>query len=175
MVVSIDPTNAFGLLFMTIGANFTGNLLSCDIQRNFTNSVASKHFIAFLLLFFFIVLSNKDAILKNKDNDDLVIPELLLNTVIVYMIFLICTKMEFLYSAVILSSVFIYMLLDIEKSNKTRENLKTIETAQTIIKYLAFAIGILGFSKYAIKQYNDHKQDFSVTKFLFGTLKCRDV
>jgi hypothetical protein len=174
-MLQLDATNSFGLLFMTIGANYTGNLLSCDIQRHFTNNIFSKHLIAFFLLFFFVVLINKDNILKNKEQDSIIIPEFLLNAIIIYIIFLICTRMEFLYTAYILTSVVVYMLLDLEKSNKSPDKFKLIEEIQSYIKYLAIGVGLVGFIKYFIKQYTDHNKDFSLLTFIFGTNKCNNV
>lgn len=174
-MLKIDAANAFGLFFMTIAANFTGNLLSCDIQRNFTNNLFSKHLIAFSLLFFFIILTNKDTLLKGKENDEWIIPEFLLNALIIYIIFLICTKMEFLYTAMILISIVGYMLLDLEKSNKSPENLKKIEMIQKFITYFAIVMGGFGFGKYFIKQYTDYGNKFSLGKFILGTNKCREL
>jgi hypothetical protein len=65
---------------MTVSANFTGNLFSCDIQRMFTNNLYAKHIICFSLLLFFVILTNKDSYIKDKEIGQWIVPSMLFDT-----------------------------------------------------------------------------------------------
>lgn len=170
-----DKVIAFGLLFMTVSANFTGNLFSCDIQRMFTNNLYAKHIICFSLLLFFVILTNKDSYTKDKETGQWLIPSMLFDTLLIYIIFLITSKMSFFYTAFILLLMAIYMLLDVEKINKTQQDQTTIEYIKSIDMYLMILLGAIGFISYFNKQRIDHSENFNYETFLLGTNKCRDL
>lgn len=170
-----DKVVAFGLLFMTVSANFTGNLFSCDIQRTFTNNLYAKHIVCLSLLLFFVIITNKDSYVKDKETGEWIIPDMLIDTALIYIIFIITSKMEFLYTASIVFLMAVYMLLDIEKVNKSPDDQQTIENIRTLEIYAMVLLGIVGFVSYFNKQYKDHSENFSYKTFLIGTNKCNGL
>lgn len=162
----------FGLLYLGISSNYTGELFSCDARRLFTNNIYVKHVLSFLLLTFFIIASDKRA---NVLDGDWKIKSTLGSALFIYLIFIISTKMSFTFTLPMLTSVLIYVLLDDEKGNKSEETVKQIETWQNYLKWIAIISGIYGFGTYYLKQKNDHSENFDHVKFLFGTTKCRGL
>jgi hypothetical protein len=170
----VNIVTSFGLLFLTIAANFTAPLFSCDIQRLFNTNIVVKHFIGISLLLFFVILTNKDAYVKNKLENELIIPDILLDTLKVYIIFLITTRMESAYTLAILGLFILFMFLDLELPNKSSEIVARIEAAQLVMKYIMITIAAVGISKYYIKQRAEHSDKFNLLTFLVGTVKCRE-
>jgi len=167
-----DKIVAFGLLFMTVSANFTGNLFSCDIQRIFTHNIYAKHIVCLTILLLFVVLTNKDSYAKDKETGKLIVPKILLDTLLIYILFIITSKMEFIYTASIIFIIIAYMLLDVEKINKTPEDQKTIDDIKNVGMYVMILLGIVGLTSYFMKQYKDHSENFNYGTFLLGTNKC---
>jgi hypothetical protein len=170
-MLNIDATNAYGLLFMTVAANYTGNLFSCDIQDKFNHSMGMKHIIGFTLLLFFVVLTNKDKFIKDAKTGEWIVPNMIWETFYVYVLFMISTKMSFMFSMILLGCILTYMLIDLEKSTKDEAVVQAIDTFQYILIGLAFASTAYGFGQYFLKQKSEHK-DFNYTRFFLGTNQC---
>lgn len=170
-----NTINYFGILFMSIAANYTGELFSCDTQRVLTNNIYSKHLISFLLLLFFVVLTNKEEMLSNVSEGGVVFPEVLRKSALVYSLFLLSTNMtiEFTIATVVL--LIIYMLMDFEKGNKSENMVQTIEKFQQVFTYIIIGLLVIGTGKYYLKQRKDYGNKFSHKKFIFGTNKCKNI
>ena len=163
----------FGLLFLSVGAGYANKLYSCDTQRFLTNNVYAKHGMAFVLLMLFIISSKVNFVSKVEDGDWKT-PELLMNAFILYLMFVIAGKMEFFYTASIITGLVGYLLLSNEESNKSEETKNTIAKYKKYIMYGIAACAVVGVATYYTKQQRDH-QDFSLRKFIFGVKKCKDT
>lgn len=169
--------NCFGLLFLTISSNYSDKLLSCEMQETYTNNVWIKHLLTYLLLVFFIVAIDKKAY-EDAARKQWMLPRILLISFVVYLMFLVVTKMQAMYALSILFLIVVYMLLDIEKAgkqDKAEENHDTIIRLQMIqngiIKAIIF-IAAYGFITYFLKQRREHAEDFKYSTFLVGTRTC---
>jgi hypothetical protein len=164
--------NAVGLLTLTIGANFTGDLFGCGVKQQLTNNPIVKHCMAFLLLLFFIVLTNKDAFLKNATANSWVTMNLLSSTLLVYLGFIAFTKCTFEISILVIAVLIFILFMDIEKNNKDDKIKADIDN----YKYIAMTIGLgalaYGVFSYYQKQSLEHGNDFTLYKFFLGTTKC---
>lgn len=163
--------NCFGLLLLTISSNYSDKLLSCDIQEKYTNSVWTKHVLTYLLLMFFIVAIDKKAF-EDASKKSWIVPQIFLVTFVVYLMFLVVTKMEAIFVLLILFCIVLYMLLDIEQTGKSPEIVKVIDMTQIILAILIAGISFFGFVKYFLKQKKDYAKDFSYLKFFLGTSTC---
>lgn len=164
----IDYIKIFLIIFL-ISVYFASDFLSCDLQKHCKN-IYVKHLITFCLIFLLVVFTNKKS-LKSYGEDEPILPDLIINTLIIHIIFILSLKMDFKFTVAIVSLAVFYYLLDIEKSNKTDN--ENMEAVQKIIKIAILVIGIVGFYYYFIKKYSKHKQDFSLNKFLIGVENCK--
>lgn len=164
--------NAIGLLTLTIGANFTGDLFGCGVKKQLTDSPIAKHSMAFLLLLFFVVLTNKDAFLKDAAENSWITMGLLSKTLIAYLGFVAFTKCTFDISVVVIGILLFVLFMDIEKNNKDEK----VKADINRYKYYAMLAG-LGALSYGLlsnyyKQSTEHAADFTLYKFFLGTTKC---
>jgi len=167
-----EYANALGLLALTIGANFTGDLFGCGFKKELTNDPLAKHGMAYLLLLFFVVLTNKDQFMKGVADNQWVTFELLFKALLMYGGFIAFTKCTYGISILVLLILLFIMFMNIEESNKseeTRANISQYKYYATVIAVVAVTYGL--FSNMS-KQYNDHYEDFSLYKFFLGTTKC---
>jgi uncharacterized membrane protein len=165
--------NATGILALTIGANFTGDLFGCGIKRELTENPLVKHFVAYLLLLFFVVLTNKDSFINGQADNSWVTLKLLFNTFLVYLLFIAFTKCTFGISVFVIAVLLFIMMMNIEEGNKTDPKIKA-DIAD--YKYYAIVAGIgavvYGLISNASKQMQDHGADFTWYKFFLGTTRC---
>jgi hypothetical protein len=177
--------NSLAILFLYSAMSFSGNLLSCDIQDALTNNIFVKHFIGFCLLLYLIVIIDPKPFITYKV-DEWVTPKLLVVTLIIYSLFLLAGRMKANYAIFVIGIALVYILLDVEKQNKTgvvkegqvitlqqlTDQKTLISFVQQILWYFMCLMIILGVGAYYLKQRADHPTDFSYVKFLFGTPKC---
>ena len=57
---------------------------------------------------------------------------------------------------------------------KNKEIIHKLKQVNNILLYIIIFIIIIGFLLYTNKQYQDHKKDFSILKFIFGVLHCKN-
>ena len=55
-----------------------------------------------------------------------------------------------------------------------KEIIHKLKQVNNILLYIIIFIIIIGFLLYTYKQYQDHKKDFSILKFIFGVLHCKN-
>jgi FlaA1/EpsC-like NDP-sugar epimerase len=163
----IDYIKIFLILFL-ISVYFSNDFLSCDI-REYCKNIYVKHIITFCLIFLIVIESQKNSF-KSSEEDEPILPELIINALIIHALFILSLKMNFKFTMVIVALAVVYYLLDVEKSNKT--DIENIEASKKIIKIAILIIGIVGFYYYFIEKYSKHRREFSLPKFLLGNEKC---
>tara|TARA_B100000530_G_scaffold335110_1_gene286416 strand:- start:2341 stop:2856 length:516 start_codon:yes stop_codon:yes gene_type:complete len=154
------------LLLLAISGNFTAETLSCPTQHFLTNNMLSKHIINIAILFFAI-----DFIDSNHE----VTPFInLLIALIIYIIFILFTKMELnLTILVFILFAINYFIISCSKYYISHQDL--LKSISNYI-YIAMAIIILiGFNLYLYKQYNSYKKNWSFFTFIFGVTKCKSL
>lgn len=197
------------------------SLLTCSLQRYLTNSVFINQFVIFLSIYFFTFIldwynydaisvedfsnqSNKKNNMKNgrKTRFNALI-KYLINSIIVYVIFIISTKNEGIFIVIYLCLLLILTLLQTyvktidpvlyKKIYKhhyitqvQKEKLKRIYNDKDLdsiirihnITFVLFVISnlvlIIGIMFYYNKKKQELGNKFNFTKFLFGTNKCRN-
>ena len=161
---------AFGLLSLTVGSNYAGDLFSCDLKEMLTNNSIAKHTLGILLLFFFMVLTNPEEFTSGAKDGEYVTPKVLLKTLAIYILFVASTKMSKYYSLVIILMLVVFAFLDIEQKNKSPEVVAKMEAWKEKLWKGAILVTVVGCLQYFIKQYDDH-EEFRIGKFLSST-KC---
>ena len=158
---------AFFLLSIgTLGGLVGGGIISCRLQRFIRNNPWVKNLILFLIIFFTLSVTSKRMA---------PITSSLLNSLILYGGFVLLHKSEL---PELLIAIICFMIGYILHKNYDY-NLKVME--KDIIKLkrssnIFFSIGcvviLIGFTRYLIRQRNDHKENFNFFTFLLGNLKC---
>tara|TARA_Y100000589_G_C27078845_1_gene598713 strand:- start:295 stop:924 length:630 start_codon:yes stop_codon:yes gene_type:complete len=90
-------SSGFFLLYLIISGNFLGSTFSCGFQNKLSQNILLRYFLIFFSLFFFVMLSRKDA----ENNNPF---ESLLSTIPVFLLYLISIKCKtnFLLSIIII-------------------------------------------------------------------------
>jgi hypothetical protein len=163
---SFDMTSAIAFMLLWVMFAYTTPLLSCQTQRIMESSVYPKHMMG--IIGFFCLL----AITDTKNNSHIGI--LWTKSVIGYLFFMMLMKTH-IYTFIIvlvLLAIDISLRVQIDYMKKTEKDVTHLETSRTVIFYIICAVTVIGFMLYANHAYHDHKQDFSITTFIFGNNKC---
>jgi len=168
---------------LIVSGNFLGELFPCKIQYFLSSNMALKHFVGFLTLFFFGILT---------------VPELnnlrgMLSVVLLYIVFLINSKTNYkiwivvfvLYACLYVSRI---ARTDIEKSmtdthtdttahtaaptKANDERLLLIARIQQILIACIILFTIFGFILYIGEKKTEYTKQFNWVTFLFGKPKC---
>lgn len=157
-------------LYLLIFCNYAKETLGCRLSNVLDNNMYAKHFMTFLLLFFLVILIDP----KNADKD------MLTNfgfTVLIYVIFIITTRVSFPIMLLIIILLLVsYILSSIAKKKKEENNeeeYKKYKLVQNILFIIIIVLGSLGFIIYLIEKYREYKSNFSILKFIFGNPVCR--
>jgi len=108
-IVNHFPIYAAFLLLLIISGGFTADLLPCKLRSMLTNNLYLKHFIAFMTLMFFIVMS----IPTDRAEFFVIIPQ----TILLYVFFLGLIKISVPFLMVILCIIALTYILVIRKTD----------------------------------------------------------
>lgn len=170
---------AKGLLFfyLIISGNYIGDLLSCRIERLFNNNMLTKHLIAIISLYFFVIISDSRL---SKINP---IKTLGL-TLVLYVWFIISAKSESHFFILSLAILVVIAFMQIYHEYLEKRKDKLSNTEQQINKYInniqlacvifIVIITILGFLTYLGMKKIEYKHNWSWRLFLLGSSKCKD-
>jgi uncharacterized membrane protein SpoIIM required for sporulation len=183
---------ALFLLLLSISGGFTSKTLGCGTQKAFQN-ITSRHIILFALIYFTLDIS---------DDDDKTGPlhpyEQLKQSVIMYICFILFTKMNFFFTmgsfALLCASYilgnhikhidwYIQNLKDKKKkdeddANKINEyeilNAQS-KKYQTYANYISVGILIVGSLSYLLKKKKEYGSRFSYITFFQGVSNCEGL
>jgi len=162
------PVFAFYLL---IACNYIKEIFGCRLQHVLEKNMYAKHMIAFLLLFFLIVIINPDY----ADRD---IVRNILMSIGIYIWFLITTRAPFYIMIMVLILLIASYIFSITKKrnekDKNEEGAKQAENWQNGLAYTALGLSIVGFVIYTIEKKIEYKSDFSWIKYISGGVECRN-
>lgn len=167
------PTNYLirGIMLLLVGVsgNFTASTLGCSTQRFLRDNMYAKHVVAFLILYFAIDFSHSEA----QD------PALLFKTAaMIYGLFLLFTKMHITITIAVfavLAAVYILTTFIEYYKHDAVNNKQLIDTLTEVQQNSFLALGsaiLAGSAMYGVKQYNDHKGEWSTISFILGKVKC---
>ena len=78
--------NPLFIFYVTLGGNFVAQLFPCQVQKLFTENIYYKHFLAFFILFFAIILTSE----KSEKITSVIFSK----TIVLYALFIILTRMD---------------------------------------------------------------------------------
>jgi hypothetical protein len=165
-ILNFDITPLF-IFYVTLGGNFVAQLFPCQVQKLFTENIYYKHFLAFFILFFAIVLTS--------EHTQTISSTIFSKTIMLYALFIVLTRMDknfFLLFFVLLCIKFII----INETEHARDaSLK--EKYDKINKGLDYALiftGITGFILYYGEKRYEYGKRFNFSTFLLGKPVCRE-
>tara|TARA_B100001094_G_C18147249_1_gene781503 strand:- start:43 stop:645 length:603 start_codon:yes stop_codon:yes gene_type:complete len=185
-----DANKKFILLFTLILAMFSGwspQLLPGHMIKHFDNNRVSQLLVLFALIFFTLNL------LENDDESTPILNKLK-TAIILFFGYIIITKQS---SESFILTVVLFGILTIisqiikskknivdEENNDSKESennsMKMLERLNNLVILVTLTVVFVGFSKYFMKQYNDHRKTSSsfakfLLKFLFEGSKDQQL
>jgi len=171
MKIDTIITGLFLFTLVVVG-NYIGELLGCSTQHLLNTNIYVKHFFGILTLYFPV-----GFISSYEDNEHPI--NTLMITILIYILFLLFTKMNIVFTVIVFFIfMIIYILGDyIKYYNYTNNKIivKKLKLIQQILFYAMIVLILIGFTTYFIKQYKEHHKNWSTLKFIFGTQKCKSV
>ena len=157
-------------------------MLSCDFQRFMETNILAKHAVAFISAFYVIVLTETD-----KEDNDKSMLDYFLTTLVIYGIFVLSTKAkaQFVFPMLILLLVdqLLKVYMDMREKKTKKENKKeedkgelstsSLETIRLLLGYGIMGFITVGFLSYYFRQRSEFGANFSTSKFILGTFKCK--
>ena len=173
-IQNIPIWNVF-VLFLIIASNYIGELFPCRVQDLLIHNVYLKHFISYLTLLFFVVLTDTSSVKKK-------FKEIFVDSIKLYLIFLLlinCNKKFFVGALTLLGAIYIIQLMkqdykdqntdEYENSNK----FKVLNMIERIVYVLFFIVLIFGFIIYMGEKKIEYKNSFKYSTFIFGKPSCK--
>ena len=153
------------VLYLIISSNFLAQLFSCRLQFMLNNSMIAKHFLGYMTLLFFVVLSSGDTHSTSMA---------LLYSLLVYIMFWFSTRIAFEYFIVFLflaASLYIIHLYQKESGEQTNRRL---EITREIIQWFMIVVLVVGFVFYWMEKKIEYKKKFSIATFILGKPVCKN-
>jgi len=165
--------NGVLLLILAISGNFIAETLGCKSQKLLSENMLAKHVVILFIIYFSLGFAS-------ESNPNPMI--LLRNSVSIWVLFLLFTKMSLNFNILVFGLVVLYHFintyinyyssLDKKKYKKEIDNYNKI---LYYLKYLIIGLLIVGFVLYFNKQRNEYSKNWSTFKFIFGVNKCKSL
>jgi hypothetical protein len=161
--------NGVFLILLVVFGNYIGQLLPCNLQTLLTRHIYAKHILIIFLIYYTVHMNDKSYTSPL---------ELLKYTLMIYALFLLFSKQNIYIALIVLILLgleyinYSIITYNINSSHPTSINIDILDKINRIFNYLIFILLLLGFIFYFIKQRKDHKKDWSIIKFIFGSIKC---
>ena len=179
---SLGIIDGLFLLLLAVSGNFIAETFGCQTQELLSESIMAKQIMTFFIIFFTISYSNSDT--ENPTTK-------LIKSSIVYIFFLLFTKMNIFPTVVVLfllMGLYIsnnykkFFISTFNKKNKSNKNLVShqdkIKNITKIQKILIIGVAIvisMGFFNYYKEKQIEYKNSFEFRKFIFGVVKCKKM
>lgn len=159
---------ALFLLFLTLAGNFISETLSCGSQKILEKNMVVKSIILYFLIYFTMDFTDNSIVHPTVH---------LKKSVVVWIILLMFTKMNNLFTGITLSLlILLYVINNFieyyhQDEKKNNDILTKLRQMDYIINRLIIVFLVIGFTLYFRKQKKEHKH-FSYSKFILGVKKC---
>jgi len=178
---SLGIIDGLFLLLLAVSGNFIAETFGCQTQELLSESIMAKQIMTFFIIFFTISYSNSDT--ENPTTK-------LIKSSIVYIFFLLFTKMNIFPTVVVLFLLmglyisnnykkFFISTFNKKKSNKNlvshQDKIKNITKIQKILIIGVAIVISMGFFNYYKEKQIEYKKSFEFSKFIFGVVKCKKM
>jgi hypothetical protein len=164
MSIDINPLFIF---YVTLGGNFVAQLFPCQVQKLFTENIYYKHFLAFFILFFAIVLTS--------DKSEKISTTLLSKTLLLYSLFIILTRMDKNFFLLFFITLCVKFIIINELSHANDAKIKEkYDKINKLLNYILISTGLIGFILYYGEKRYEYGKRFNFLTFLLGKPVCRE-
>lgn len=182
---NISKISFLFVAFLIIAGGYATQIFSCSTQRYLSNDIYGKHIIGFGLIFMFIMLEggwNFDKEDRDKHPVDWSNGNCFDSFIyagILYIIFLLSSKMRISWNVAFFSLLFILYVTNTQRlyhynRNQLSKNTnQSILDAEKIVLYSLPFVLIIGVIDYFIYKKNQVGKDFKFYLFFLGNAKCR--
>lgn len=164
---------AIMVFYLIIFGGYTAQLLPCKLQNILNNSILLKHLIGYFTLVFFVVLTEKSVSSKALD-----ITQVLLKSIIVYIVFLISARSNIVFWGIGTGLLLVYYIIDLYRKEhddtKDKETGETLDSILHVLGYVIVSVYITGLVLYLGEKRYEFGDKFKLWKFVTGTVSCRD-
>jgi len=159
--------------YLLIFCNYTKELIGCKLQNILDTNIYAKHIIAFLLLYFLIIIVDNDNIENTYFYNFGV-------CFFIHILFIITTRIP--YYLIIIILILLIVLYIINKYKKKEEEKKENKNSNEINKYFYMELSLIftiflfmsiGFVYYGFEKYCEYDKKFSILTFVIGNIKCK--
>lgn len=154
------PIYSLFIIIIIICGNYFGELLPCRIQKKLKTSMVVKYVFLFLSLFFLVLYSTEDKILKN-----------FYQTLVIFIFFILLSRNTYTFFLLNFFLLFIIYVLFLEE-NELKENKNIKLSINILISICSFFI-IIGFILYLFEKKRKFKKKFNFKTFLLGKPICK--
>lgn len=166
MNIDLDINPLF-IFYVTLGGNFVAQLFPCQVQKLFTENIYYKHFLAFFILFFAIILTSDDS--------EKISTTLFSKTLVLYFLFITLTRMDKNFFLLFFITLCIKFIIINEISHTHDANLKNkYSQINNALSYVLISVGIVGFILYYGEKRYEYGKRFNFLTFLLGKPVCRE-
>tara|TARA_Y100000389_G_scaffold122258_1_gene119624 strand:- start:234 stop:743 length:510 start_codon:yes stop_codon:yes gene_type:complete len=158
------------LILITIGGNFLAETFNCQTRELLKYNKYAKHFFLLFLIFFMITFTDTTSELSPFSK--------IKSSIIVWLSFLVCTKLHVFYSVSIFIILFILLgIIEFKKYYKKDEKnnkqiIDTLDNSMYVIDLVLLGVIIIGTLQYYFNLKKE-KKTFKLFKFLFMIKKCK--
>ena len=174
-------------LFTIITSTYVSELLSCQFRNVLINNMYIRHYLALLMIFFFIMGlggwsfdTKVDKMASNSWSSGNVIDSLIMAFTI-YIIFLISSKSQLLPNLIFLGSLFLIYAISTQQNYWKARNMLSVN-GDNIAIYSIYILSITsvltliyGFVNYIYYQKSQYGDAFNWLNFIFGGQKCANI
>lgn len=162
-----DIIKSIFLLILAISGGYVAQTLGCKTQKLLTENMYVKHVVILMIIYFTSSIFNES---KNPNESMKV-------TIVIYLLYLLFTKMNIYFTLVIFGLLGINYILSTyikyyEKESIEKEKVVLFKDIQKKITIASIVLIISGFSLYMNEKYKEYGKKFSLKTFIFGVLKC---
>jgi len=164
--LNIDLNPLF-IFYVTLGGNFVAQLFPCQVQKLFTENIYYKHFLAFFILFFAIILTS--------DKSEKISTTLFSKTLVLYSLFIVLTRMDKNFFIMFFIALCVKFIIINELSHTQDKELKDkYDKINKGLTYALILIGVIGFTLYYGEKRFEYGKRFNFLTFLLGKPVCRE-
>ena len=162
-----EITKSIFLMILAVSGGFVAQTLGCKTQKLLIENMYVKHILIVMLVYFTSRVFSGD---KNPNEN-------IKTTLLIYVIYLLFTKMNIYFTLLVFTMLCVNYILStyveyyekMELKKSVYHNLKIFKKKLQLL-HLSSYHWVL--SLYFNEKYNDFGKDFSLTKFIFGIVKC---
>lgn len=167
-----DTVTGMFLLILALAGGFISPLFNCQSQYLLTNNMYAKHLVLLFVLYFTVSFVG--------DDEDPKFVQYSLLTLLVYILFIMFTKMNLIFTMIVFVLLFISYNLNLHVKSLKKKNIEskyseTIKKIQSILGFVIVLVIIIGFISYFNYQRSEYKNNWSTLKFLFGVTTCQSL